>query len=367
MLTKWGISCLIVIMRLPMQLSVPGHLYRRLLTILLLLVPGIGFAGGCASDQQVIAQADQMHAQIEPTVITDPELDAYVQQVGDRIVDAARELHAEGELGGADSWMFENVQFHLVASPTLNAFTTGGQHVYLYSQLFEESETEDAFAAVVGHEFGHIIGRHVQDSMNNQLIAGLAGLGLVGATAALSPDERREQNVAMAGAAAGVGSTLGITYFGREKEREADDLGFKFHVRAGYDPHEFPKFFENMIAQGHGGQGGLTGYLSTHPDLADRVEAAERAADRVPPETLERYSRPPVASGDELERLKQRSREFTQAAAKAQQAAQAAGEQTHLTRALAILDAFPRCVETAEEQEDREERGEPPPGTGSGS
>jgi predicted Zn-dependent protease len=301
----------------------------------------MGLAGGCTSDQQVIAQANQMHTELEPSVVTDPVLDGYVQEVGDRIVTAAREMHAQGQLEGAEAWMFEDVQFHLVASPTLNAFTTGGKHVYLYTQLFEESQTEDAFAAVVGHEFGHIVGRHVQDSMNNQLLAGLAGLGLVGATAAISDEESRSQNTAIAGAAAGVGTTLGITYFGREKEREADDLGFEFYVRAGYDPQQFPRFFENMISQGYDqGAGGLAGYLSTHPQLRQRVQAAEQAAENVPPETIARYERPAVAEGQELDELKERSSELTQRAAQAAQAGQA----TSLTRALAILDAFPRCV-----------------------
>lgn len=333
-------------MRLP-HLPIVG---RHLLASLLLLGPAMGLAGGCATDQQVIAQANQMHSEIEPTVVTDPELSAYVQQVGDRIVTAAREMHAAGQLEGADAWMFEDVQFHLVASPTLNAFTTGGKHVYLYSQLFEESQTEDAFAAVVGHEFGHIIGRHVQDSMNNQLLAGLAGLGLVGATAAISDEESRSQNVAIAGAAAGVGSTLGITYFGREKEREADDLGFEFYVRAGYDPQQFPRFFENMIEQGQGGPGGLAGYLSTHPQLEQRVQAAEQAAADVSPEVIDRYQRPPIAEGQELEALKEQSRRFTQEAARTAQAAEQSGQVTDQARALAILDAFPRCVAPEEDR-----------------
>lgn len=319
----------------------------RLMASLLLIGPAMGLAGGCTTDQQVIAQANQMHNELEPTVVTDPVLDGYVQEIGDRIVTAAREMHAQGELDGAEAWMFEDVQFHLVASPTLNAFTTGGKHVYLYTQLFEESQTEDAFAAVVGHEFGHIVGRHVQDSMNNQLLAGLVGLGLVGATAAISDEESRNQNTALAGAAAGVGSTLGITYFGREKEREADDLGFKFYVRAGYDPDKFPLFFENMIAQGNGGPGGLAGYLSTHPQLQQRVQAAEQAAENVSPETIARYERPPVAEGQELEQLKQKSRQLTQEAAEAAQA----GQTTNLTRAMAILDAFPRCVAPEEQPE----------------
>lgn len=306
-------------------------------------------AGGCVTDQQVIAQAADVHQQLEPTVIEDPRLASYVQAVGDRIVEGARIMRANGELEGAEDWMFEDVQFHLVGSPTMNAFTTGGKHVYLYSELFEKSDSEDAFAAVVGHEFGHIIGRHVQDSMNNQLIASLAAAGLVGGAALASDDESRERNVAIAGAAAGIGSTLGITYFGREKEREADDLGYEFYVRAGYDPEKFADFFQTMIdANPQAAELGVAGFLSTHPALSERVANAQRMAANTPERVEEQFERPQVASPQEFEELQELSSTYTQrAAAEAQ-----SGQATALTQAMAILDAFPSCLAPEEAADD---------------
>jgi predicted Zn-dependent protease len=309
---------------------------------LLLLVAAVGLAAGCATDPQVIAQANDVHSQLEPTVVTDPELSAYVQKVGDRIVAAARQMHAEGGIPEADAWMFEDVKFHLVASPTLNAFTTGGKHVYLYSQLFEESETEDSFAAVVGHEFGHIVGRHVHESMNNQYLAiGAAGAAAL-AGAALAEDGKRTQTAATVGGLTLVGGQIVGLSFGRNNEREADNLGFEFYVRAGYDPERFADFFKNMLkaSGGGGGGGGIEGYLSSHPDLAERVESAERKAANVSPQTVAKYDQPPIASPDELARLKQKSSQFTQ-----QAAAEAAKPGTSAFKeGLAILAAFPACV-----------------------
>lgn len=316
-----------------------NRLFHRVLLPLLAVIGLV--AGGCVSDQQVIAQANDVHTQIEPTVIEDPQLASYVQAIGDRIVEGARTMRKEGKLSGAEDWMFEDVKFHLVGSPTMNAFTTGGKHVYLYSELFEKSDSEDAFAAVVGHEFGHIIGRHVQDSMNNQLIASLAAAGLVGGTALLSDDESRERNTAIAGAAAGAGGALGITYFGREKEREADDLGYAFYVRAGYEPEKFADFFQTMIdAHPEAANQGIAGFLSTHPALAERVETARERAANTPERATAQYNRPPVASPREFKELQQLSSTYTRAAAQAAQR----GEATALTQALAILDAFPSCL-----------------------
>lgn len=316
------------------------HRSLRPLTLLLALA-GFAALAGCATDPQVIAQANDVHTQLKPTVINDPELNAYVQKVGDRVVAAARQMHAEGGIPDADAWMFENVEFHLVASPTLNAFTTGGQHVYLYSQLFEESQTEDSFAAVVGHEFGHIIGRHVHESMNNQYYAlGAAGAAAL-AGAALAEDGKRTQTAATVGGLTLAGGQIVGLSFGRNNEREADELGFEFYVRAGYDPARFSDFFKNMIEQGYGGGGGgIEGYLSSHPDLGERVRAAEERAARVTPETVARYRQPPIATPQELASLKAQSQKYTALAA----AEAARPGTTPFKEGLAILAAFPACV-----------------------
>ncbi len=93
---------------------------------------------GCATDRQVISQAAQTHQGLQPAVITDPQLAGYIQRVGDRIIASARVLYQQGYGPAAQdkkedpSWMFSNaMQFHLVASDTLNAFTTGGEHMYI--------------------------------------------------------------------------------------------------------------------------------------------------------------------------------------------------------------------------------------------
>jgi len=49
--------------------------------------------------------------------------------------------------------MFKDLQVHLVNSKTLNAFTTGGNHMYIYNQLFQEARSEDELAGVMSHEY----------------------------------------------------------------------------------------------------------------------------------------------------------------------------------------------------------------------
>src|SRR6185503_5190620 len=138
--------------------------------------------------RSVIGQANTMHSQLQPAVMNDPELANYLQQVGDRIINTAKELDRQGygpksHKSEDTNWMFgKDMKFHFVNSKTLNAFTTGGEHMYIYTQLFEECQTEDELAAVMAHEYGHVYARHVAKGMNRQMtLMGVAvGAGAAG-------------------------------------------------------------------------------------------------------------------------------------------------------------------------------------------
>src|SRR5687767_5184240 len=129
------------------------------------------FAAGCASDAQVMQAASGMHQQLEPAVIEDPELANYLQSIGERIISSAKELDQQGygpkaHKSSDSNWMFgDKMKFHFVNSKTLNAFTTGGEHMYIYTPLFMQARSEDELAAVMAHEYAHIYGRHVGKGM----------------------------------------------------------------------------------------------------------------------------------------------------------------------------------------------------------
>ncbi|HEX8340635.1 MAG TPA: M48 family metallopeptidase [Tepidisphaeraceae bacterium] len=315
-----------------MEVTIMRNVTHRfgLLTLPLLL----SIATGCASDKAIIAQAVDAHGQIEPAVITDRDLAGYIQDIGDRVVDVAKELDEQGygpkiTKGKDNAWMFEGVRFHLVNSPTLNAFTTGGQHVYLYSELFTQSKTEDEFAAVVAHEFAHIYGRHVQKGTNRQYaVLGAAAAAAVGGYAL--GGENREMMAGVAGGGAlAAGQFLGMG-FTRDDEDEADKLGFKFYTMAGWDPEHFPDFFKQMIEKGHDKTPEIA---SSHPKLANRVANAERRAKELPP-TAEQWRRDNVASARQFARYQDRARALAKNAPK----------DRSLESAQLMLAAFPSCV-----------------------
>lgn len=287
---------------------------------------------GCASDNQVRSLAEGAHADLKPAVITDPELAGYIQEVGMRVVEAARQMSAAGYGPPAhtdaddNAWMFQNARFHLVNSPTLNAFTTGGVHMYIYTELLLASKTEDELAAVVAHEFAHIYGRHVHKGIDRQMAIAGVGIGASVAGAVASDNQYAGLLAGLAGSSAAV---VGMGY-GRNDEREADALGFDFFVRAGWDPNQFAGFFQTMIDKGLDGGASLT---SSHPALSERVATAKKRAANLPASAAQ-WRRPPVADAARFAQIKARIREV----------AKSMPPDKSLEKARLMLASFSSCV-----------------------
>jgi predicted Zn-dependent protease len=312
---------------------------------LVLLLP---LLGACASDKTVIAQASDEHNQLAPAVMNDPELKQYLQQIGERIIAAAKELDAQhygpkSHFKEDSNWMFSNaMEFHFVNSDTLNAFTTGGEHMYVYLKLLETCRTEDELAAVMAHEYGHVYARHVQKGMDRQyymiggaLVAGAGGYALGG----------KEHGVEYATAGAGLayagGQFLGLGYT-REDEAQADELGFVFYTHAGWDPKHFGDFFQQLIDMGLDTSSDTT---SDHPTLKSRVEAANKRVSQLPPEAAS-WRKPPIAD----------AAKFAQIKARAAQVAKTMPSDKSLETAKTLLSAVSSCVTPVDQPDQKAAR-----------
>ena len=303
----------------------------------MVLTMSLVLLGGCATDRAVISQANQVHSAIEPAVMEDEVLNNYLNEVGQRIIEVAQELSRQGYAprghyrDGGD-WMFgQDMRFHMVNSKTLNAFTTGGEHMYIYNELFQTARSEDELAAVMAHEYAHVYARHVHRGMNRQLGA-LAAAAALGGAGYLAGGEERGTQYASVGAGAGLMvaqfANMGFT---RSDEREADDYGFAFYTRAGWDPEKFTDFFQQMIEKGYDK---TPEFMSTHPTLASRVEANQKRIEQLPP-NAESWRRPPVAG----------PKRFKELQARAARLGKDLPDDTTLTGTQELLRALPRsCI-----------------------
>lgn len=319
---------------------------HRLILTLVLGVAGL-VGGGCASDRAVISQANQFHSGLQPAVMEDAKLSNYLQSVGDRIIDAARELDQQhygpdAHRNEDSAWMFsKDMRFHFVNSKTLNAFTTGGEHMYIYNELFQQCKTEDELAAVMAHEFAHIYGRHIHKGMNRQYaILGAAALA-GGAGYALGEGDDRTTYASAAAGATMLGGQLFGMGFTRKDEAEADQLGFDFYTRAGWDPDHFADFFRTMIEKGYDTQ---SDFMSDHPTLKSRVEAADARADALPAQA-KNWRRKPIAATEQFEALQKRARRL----------GKKMPNDESLAGAQELLSAMPRSCWTPQEPKDQKE------------
>lgn len=154
----------------------------------------------------------------------------------------------------------------------VNAFAMPGGYIYIYSGLMKAADNEAELAAVVAHEVAHVSERHVAERL-------VAAYGLQAiSSAALGEDPGLVKQLVASVAAQGF-----LLKYSRDHEREADAVGFKYLVRAGYDPSGFVSFFEKLA-----GGPRLPQFMSSHPAPENRMEAAReriRRLDDVPQTT----------------------------------------------------------------------------------
>ncbi len=206
-------------------------------------------------DQQVVAQMG---------LYDDPAWQSYIQQLGSR-------LAARSERPNLP-WTFR-----VVDDPVVNAFALPGGFIYITRGILAHFKSEAQLAAVIGHEIGHVTARH---SASQASRAQLAQLGLV-VGAVLEPE------LADYAGMAGAGIGLLFLRFGRDDERQADDLGLRYMRRGGFDTREMPGVFTmlDLVSQASGG-GSTPEWLSTHPNPENRRGRIEAAISQLPPDSL---------------------------------------------------------------------------------
>lgn len=161
--------------------------------------------------------------------------------------------------------------FYLLDDETVNAFALPGGFIFITRGIMAHMNNEAELASVIGHEVGHVTGRHSAQQMTN---AQLAQTGLM-AGMILSQDVRN------AGGALTQGLGIMFLKFGRDDESEADMLGFRYMTNEGYDTRAAATMFKTLDRTSGDPSQRLPEWQSTHPDPANRVEKALARVDSV--------------------------------------------------------------------------------------
>ncbi len=157
-------------------------------------------------------------------------------------------------------------EFILLDSDVVNAFALPGGKTFITKALVEKLSDEAELAFIMGHEIGHVTARHQNEQISRQMGTSviLAGIGVA---AGQSDNQIVQQAVpTIVGGAGG----LYLLSYGRNQEHEADKLGMRYMVRAGYNPVAARDAMGVLKALAAGGDRPPE-FLSTHPHPESRI------------------------------------------------------------------------------------------------
>ena len=219
---------------------------------------------------------------------TDPRYINRLKNIGSRI--------SRGAGKSNEAW-----DYAVFDKDSKNAFVLPGNRVGFYKGMMDFADNDDQIAAVMGHEVGHVTGRHAAERVSQQMAGQLVVQGgsvlagsQLGKKCRSQAQERiagrqriarqeqiliqREYNQCLNGAhrktqllsaALGMGFTLGVVLpYSRKHESQSDLLGAKYMHKAGYDAYQSVRLWEKMAENSQSRQ---PEFMSTHPDPSRRA------------------------------------------------------------------------------------------------
>lgn len=202
------------------------------------------------SEEQEIAMGKEADPQIVAQfgLYEDSQLQAFINEKGNQMAKVSHRPNLQ-------------YTFRIVDSDVVNAFAVPGGYVYFTRGIMAHFNDEAQFAGVLGHEIGHITARHSVIQQRNSL---LGNIGLI-AGVVIKPE------LAEFAETASQGLQLLFLKFGRDDEKQSDELGVEYSSKIGYDAKHMADFFTTLERQSAAaGAGNIPDFLSTHPNPAGR-------------------------------------------------------------------------------------------------
>lgn len=245
--------------------------------ITLWIIAGL-LLGGCAttpvtnrtqfmmvsSDQEMALGATESQKVLQTSKLSqDKALQERVKRIGQRIA----------AVSGENSYAWE---YNVIDDATPNAFCLPGGKVFFYTGILKITENDDQIATVMAHEVAHALARHGAERLSMQMASDIGAQVL--ATALNIP----VQYQGLYSQAYGITSQVGLILpFSRKFEYEADQIGIYLMWKAGYNPNQALRFWENMARISAGSQK-PPAFLSTHPADEARVRAIREYIAQLP-------------------------------------------------------------------------------------
>ena len=204
------------------------------------------------------ALAERLGLDGAPQASADAARTRALQDVADRVA-----LHMNLPAGMAIVVRYED-------AGVVNAYATIGGRVRVFRGLLEKLPSEDALAALLAHEIGHVRHRHVVANAGRGLALALM-LGMISSDAGAAAAQR----------VLGQATSLALLTYSREQETESDDDALDAVAAMYGHAGGFTQLFEALRkAEAERGLGGAVAIerLRSHPLTETRLEHARQRA-----------------------------------------------------------------------------------------
>lgn len=209
---------------------------------------------------------EELKLQLEFT--DNPLIQAYVNRIGKKI------------LAQVPPNRFE-FRYFVIKSDQLNAFALPNGYICLTERLLNSVRSEDELAFVLCHETAHVTQTHFRRLMGKKSKVDIATMAAMVAGLLLAKDD--DLMTAIQAFSLGTNQSFLLKYT-REFEDEADEVGFKYFIKAGYQGQGAIDFMETL-----GKLERITivppAYLSTHPPTNSRIYHLEQLNKKKKPPT----------------------------------------------------------------------------------
>ena len=164
---------------------------------------------------------------------------------------------------------FGGYHFAIMDSDEINAFAAPGGLILISRGLLRCCQSEDAVAAVLAHEIGHVQAEPgLRAIKKSRLTSAFTILAAEGAKN-LGGEQLAKLTTAFEGTVTDITGTLINSGYSRTLESEADAAAITIMQRTGYNPTALKQMLEQMHARMPADD---KGFGKTHPDPQDRIK-----------------------------------------------------------------------------------------------
>jgi predicted Zn-dependent protease len=192
------------------------------------------------------------------SLIRDDETENFLRDTSESVFSAA----------GLDP---DSIKIIVVNDPSINAFVTAGQKLFIHTGLIMESEKAAGLIGVIAHEAGHIKGAHTIQKGENIKDAGIGSiagyvLGLGTVLAGAPP----EAGFAIGSAGQNI-ATRNFLAYSRDYENAADTVAVNILSKVGISPIGLVDILRELMRKQKISGDIVDQYMLTHPVSEERI------------------------------------------------------------------------------------------------